>query len=217
MLVLGPISKSRWIYSCAKQLLDRVIWAYGEQAGLDFTLIRPFNWIGPGLDSMDTPKEGSSRVVTQFLGQIARGETIYLVDGGEQKRAFTDIDDGIDALMRIIDNPGGVARGKIYNIGNPANHYSVRELADMMLTIAMAIPEYRDCAAQVSLVDIPAATYYGQGYQDIQSRVPAIANTCADLDWTPRVDMRSALTRIFEFYKDHVAEARRLVGVRREG
>ena len=166
---------------------------------------------------MDTPKEGSSRVVTQFLGQIARGETIYLVDGGEQKRAFTDIDDGIDALMRIIDNPGGVARGKIYNIGNPANHYSVRELADMMLTIAMAIPEYRDCAAQVSLVDIPAEDYYGQGYQDIQNRVPAIANTCADLDWTPQVGMRSALTRIFEFYKDHVAEARRLVGVRREG
>jgi nucleoside-diphosphate-sugar epimerase len=83
-LVYGPISKQRWIYACAKQLMDRVIWAYGQQVGLDFTLFRPFNWIGSGLDSLSTAKEGSSRVVTQFLGHIARGEPIQLVDGGRQ-------------------------------------------------------------------------------------------------------------------------------------
>ena len=73
-LVLGPLTKPRWIYSCAKQLMDRVIAAYGQQQGLNYTLFRPFNWIGRGLDSLHTPKEGSSRVVTQFLGHIARGE-----------------------------------------------------------------------------------------------------------------------------------------------
>ncbi len=67
-LICGPINKPRWIYSCSKQLMDRVIWAYGMQEGLNFTLFRPFNWIGSGLDSIHTPKEGSSRVVTQFLG-----------------------------------------------------------------------------------------------------------------------------------------------------
>ncbi|MGH8760808.1 MAG: bifunctional UDP-4-keto-pentose/UDP-xylose synthase, partial [Burkholderiales bacterium] len=103
-LVYGPINKPRWIYACAKQLMDRVIAAYGQQEGLDYTLFRPFNWIGAGLDNIDTPKEGSSRVVTQFLGHIVRGETIKLVDGGHQKRTFTYIDDGIDALMKIIDN-----------------------------------------------------------------------------------------------------------------
>ena len=66
--VLGPIAKPRWIYSCAKQLMDRVIAAYGQQEGLKYTLFRPFNWIGSGLDSLHTQKEGSSRVVTQFLG-----------------------------------------------------------------------------------------------------------------------------------------------------
>ena len=95
-LVLGPINKPRWIYSCAKQLMDRVIWGYGMEGRLDFTLFRPFNWIGPGLDSIHTPKEGSSRVLTQFLGHIVRGENISLVDGGRQKRAFTYISDGID-------------------------------------------------------------------------------------------------------------------------
>ena len=118
-LVLGPIAKPRWIYACAKQLMDRVIHAYGMQEGLDYTLFRPFNWIGAGLDSINTAKEGSSRVITQFLGHIVRGEAIKLVDGGTQKRTFTYIDDGIDALLKIIANDGGVASGKIYNIGNP--------------------------------------------------------------------------------------------------
>src|SRR5262249_37425985 len=97
-LVYGPVSKSRWIYACAKQLLDRVITALGEQKGLRYTLFRPFNWIGPGLDSIHSPKEGSSRVVTQFLGHLLREEPITLVDGGSQRRCFTHVDDGVDAL-----------------------------------------------------------------------------------------------------------------------
>jgi nucleoside-diphosphate-sugar epimerase len=210
-LVLGPIGKPRWIYACAKQLMDRVIHAYGLEQGLDYTLFRPFNWIGAGLDSINTAKEGSSRVITQFLGHIVRGEPIRLVDGGAQKRAFTYIDDGIAALMTIIANPGCVASGRIYNIGNPANNFSVRELAEMMLAIARRIPEYRDSAARVTLVDTSAEAYYGKGYQDVQNRVPAIASTMRDLDWAPRVGMDDALARIFEAYRGHVAAARALV------
>ena len=66
-LVLGPIRMQRWIYSCCKQMLDRVIWAYGAQKGLRFTLFRPFNWIGPRLDSLDSARIGSSRAITQLL------------------------------------------------------------------------------------------------------------------------------------------------------
>ena len=210
-LVLGPINKPRWIYACAKQLMDRVIHAYGQQDGLDYTLFRPFNWIGAGLDSINTAKEGSSRVITQFLGHIVRGETIKLVDGGTQKRAFTYIDDGISALLKIIENRSGIATGRIYNIGNPANNYSVRELANMMLDLAREYPEYRDTAAAVQIVDTTAADYYGSGYQDVQNRVPRIDNTCADLDWMPTVGMDDALRRIFDAYRGRVADARALV------
>jgi len=210
-LVLGPINKPRWIYSCAKQLMDRVIWAYGMEQHLDFTLFRPFNWIGAGLDSINTPKEGSSRVITQFLGHIVRGEPIKLVDGGQQKRSFTYIDDGIDALMKIIQNAQGVASGKIYNIGNPKNNLSVRRLAELMLKKALKYEEYRSHAKRVRIVNIAAAAYYGKGYQDVQNRVPRITNTRKELRWTPRVGMMDALDRIFEAYRDHVADARRLV------
>ncbi len=209
-LVLGPIDKQRWIYSCSKQLMDRVIWAYGSMKQLDFTLFRPFNWIGAGLDSIHTPKEGSSRVITQFLGHIVRGEPIQLVDGGTQKRAFTYIDDGISALMKIIENRDGVASGRIYNIGNPKNNYSVRELATMMLELAKAYPEYRRNAAKVKPVETSSAKYYGKGYQDVQNRVPKIDNTKKELGWAPKVDMKTALQRIFEAYRGAIDEARSL-------
>jgi len=210
-LICGPINKPRWIYSCAKQLMDRVIWGYGMETGLNFTLFRPFNWIGSGLDSIHTPKEGSSRVVTQFFGHIVRGENISLVDGGHQKRAFTYIDDGIDALVKIIANPDGIATGKIYNIGNPHNNYSIRELADMMLKLAAEYPEYAESAQRVQLTETTSSTYYGKGYQDVQNRVPKITNTCTDLNWQPTTGMADTLRNIFDAYRGQVTEAKALM------
>jgi nucleoside-diphosphate-sugar epimerase len=209
-LVYGPINKPRWIYACSKQLMDRVIWGYGME-GLNFTLFRPFNWVGAGLDSIHTPKEGSSRVLTQFFGHIVRGETISLVDGGYQKRAFTYIDDGIDALMKIIDNKDGKATGQIYNIGNPANNYSIRELADMMLKLAAEYPEYAEGAKKVQIVETSSGAYYGAGYQDVQNRVPKIENTQNDLGWAPTTTMADALRGIFDAYRGQVGAAQALM------
>ena len=138
-----------------------------REGKLDYTLFRPFNWIGPGLDNLHSAKEGSSRVITQFLGHIVRGEPIKLVDGGSQKRCFTGISDGIDALMKIIENRNGCATRKIFNVGNPRNNYSVRELAEQLLKLAAEYPEYRANAAKVTLVDTTAGEYYGSGYQDV--------------------------------------------------
>jgi len=210
-LVYGPINKPRWIYACSKQMMDRVIAAYGQQQGFDYTLFRPFNWIGSGLDSINSNKEGSSRVLTQFLGHIVRGETIKLVDGGKQKRSFTHIDDGIDALMSIIENKNGIATGKIYNIGNPANNFSVKELANDMLALAAKYPEYAESAKKVKLIEVTANDYYGSGYQDVQNRVPKIDNTCEELGWKPKITMKDALERIFESYRAHVRDAQSLV------
>jgi len=210
-LVYGPINKPRWIYACCKQLIDRVIWGYGMEGSLDYTLFRPFNWIGAGLDSINAHKEGSSRVISQFFGHIVRGEPIKLVDGGRQKRAFTHVDDGIDALLKIIANKDGIATRKIYNIGNPRNNYSVRELAKMMVKLALEYPEYQAAARRVKLVHATANDYYGKGYQDVQHRVPRIANTKRELRWSPRIGMPDALKRVFDAYRTHVAEARRLV------
>lgn len=83
-LIVGPINKQRWIYSVSKQLLDRVIWAYGVKEGLKFTLFRPFNWMGPRLDNLDAARIGSSRAITQLILNLVEGSPIKLVDGGAQ-------------------------------------------------------------------------------------------------------------------------------------
>ncbi|HEU5296774.1 MAG TPA: bifunctional UDP-4-keto-pentose/UDP-xylose synthase [Burkholderiaceae bacterium] len=210
-LVYGPINKQRWIYACSKQLLDRVIHAYGIEQGLNYTLFRPFNWIGPGLDSIFESKEGSSRVVTQFLGRIVRGEPIELVDGGQQRRTFADIADGVDALMRIIANEGGIASQRIFNIGNPENDRSMRQLADLMLRIAAGFPEYAEAARRTTVVPTSSRQFYGDGYQDVQTRVPRIDQTMRLLGWTPQVALEASLRRVFESYRHKVVEARALL------
>ena len=198
-LVLGPIAKQRWIYSCSKQLLDRVIWAYGTK-GLQFTLFRPFNWFGPHLDDVDSPKEGSSRVLTQFLHNLLYGEPIKLVDGGTQRRSFTYISDGIDALMAILENRAGSADGGIFNIGNPANDLSIRDLAERMIAAVGATPGFEEVGRKARLVETSSGEYYGPGYQDILTRVPSIERARKLLGWSPKVTLADGIRRTLDFY-----------------
>jgi len=199
-LMLGPIAKERWIYSCAKQMLDRVIYAYGNHQGLKFTLFRPFNWIGPKLDSIHTAKEGSSRVLTQFLYDILAGEPIQLVDGGNQRRSFTYIEDGIDCLMKIIANENGCADGKIFNIGNPDNDLSVKELAHKLRDMVAEFPLYREKAEKCVIEEISSDTFYGKGYQDMLTRVPSVRRAKECLGWEPVTTVDEALRKTLEFY-----------------
>lgn len=200
-LVTGPINKERWIYSTSKQLLDRVIYAYGKHKGLAYSLFRPFNWYGPRLDNVFNPKPGGSRVLTQFIGNILRGENITLVNGGAQQRCFTYIDDGIDALMRIIENKNNAAHNKIFNVGNPDENISIRKLAEILIELITAYyPQHVAKAKAVKLIDVDAKTYYGDGYQDVSLRVPKIRHAREHLSWQPQVDLQVGLRKTLDFY-----------------
>jgi len=199
-LVYGPVNKQRWIYAASKQLLDRVIYAYGVRDNLDYTLFRPFNFIGPNLDNIEEPKEGSSRVFTQFLSNVLYRRPIKLVDGGRQKRSFTFIDDAVEALLTILENPEGCASRRIFNIGNPDNCVSIRELAERTIRIAQEFPVLRDSARATEIIDVSAGEYYGKYYQDIQVRVPNIEAAQRDLGWRPTTDMDTAMRRTIDYY-----------------
>ncbi len=199
-LQLGPINKERWIYSCAKQMLDRVIYAYGAHEGLRYTLFRPFNWIGPKLDSISTAKEGSSRVLTQFLYNILAGEPIQLVDGGNQRRSFTFVEDGIGCLMKIIENKDGCAESGIFNIGNPTNDLSVKELAHKLRDLVAEYPDYKEKADSCRIVEVSSGEFYGKGYQDMLTRVPSVKNAKERLGWEPTTTIDDALRKTLEFY-----------------
>jgi nucleoside-diphosphate-sugar epimerase len=199
-LTMGPIPKERWIYACSKQLLDRVIWAYGEHHGLDFSLFRPFNFVGPKLDDINEPKEGSSRVVTQFIHNIIMGKPIKLVDGGTQKRCFTFIDDGVDCILRIIRNEGGNASRRIFNVGNPDQCFSIRELAELLVRLVSEYPGYEQAAKTVQLESVSGSNYYGAAYQDVVHRVPKIEEARNHLGWIPRTDLETALRKTLDYH-----------------
>jgi len=199
-MVYGPIEKQRWIYACSKQLLDRVIYAYGVRDGVDYTLFRPFNWIGPKLDNILEAKEGSSRLFTQFISNVIFQKPIQLVDGGKQTRSFTFIDDGVDALLRIIENKGGKASRQIFNIGNPGNEVSVAKLAKLIITAFKDYPDYQEHAAKAQVIAVPSGKYFGKYYQDIQKRVPSIDHIRKQLGWKPKVNLEKAIKLTLDYH-----------------
>ena len=206
--ILGPISKQRWIYSCSKQLMDRVIWAYGKKEGLPFTLFRPFNWIGPRLDSLDSARIGSSRAITQLILNLVEGTPIQLIDGGEQKRCFTDVAEGVECLFRIIENRNGICNGQIFNIGNPDNEASIRRMAEILVEKFEKHPLRDRFPPFAGMVETESRSYYGDGYQDVQHRRPSIANARKLLDWHPRVMLDASIDETLDYFlRDHVGDS----------
>ena len=207
-LVTGPINRQRWIYSTSKQLLDRVIWAYGAQRNLKFSLFRPFNWIGPRLDTLDSARIGSSRAITQLILNLVEGTPILLVDGGLQKRCFTDVSEGIECLHRIIKNEGGRCDGRILNIGNPDNEASIRELAEMLVAEFEAHPLRSHFPPFAGYREIESRQYYGKGYEDVQHRRPSIENAARCVDWKPEISTHQSVARTLDWFLRQEARRR---------
>ncbi|MDY7563729.1 bifunctional UDP-4-amino-4-deoxy-L-arabinose formyltransferase/UDP-glucuronic acid oxidase ArnA, partial [Pseudomonas sp. RTC3] len=198
-LIVGPINKQRWIYSVSKQLLDRVIWAYGQK-GLRFTLFRPFNWMGPRLDRLDSARIGSSRAITQLILHLVEGTPIRLVDGGAQKRCFTDVADGIEALARIIEDRDDKCNGQIINIGNPDNEASIRQLGEELLRQFEAHPLRSNFPPFAGFRDVESQSFYGTGYQDVTHRKPSIDNARRLIDWTPTIELSETIGKTLDFF-----------------
>jgi len=192
-LVYGPIKYSRWIYACSKQLLDRVIFAMDQKEGMRFTLFRPFNWLGPYLDSLDSTSEGSSRLITQLIGDATQRGELTLVDGGHQKRCFTDVRDGVSALKEILLNEV-TTQGKIYNVGNPWNNLSVKEVSEILIDKL----KERKLVDTVKIKVKSSSEFYGAGYQDVSNRVPSINAIANDLNWAPKYTFAESSDNILD-------------------
>ncbi len=199
-LITGPIAKTRWIYSCSKQMMDRMLFAYGQETGLRFSIFRPFNWVGPRLDTFRDAEERTARSVTQMIYDILHRGGVNLVDGGAQKRSFTWVGDAVEGLAAVVANPEGKADGEIFNIGNPDNNHSIRELAEMLIEEMRGIPAFRERAERAVLRDVPSTDYYGKSYEDMQNRIPSIDKMTDRLGWRPRTPMREMLRRTAEWY-----------------
>ncbi len=198
-LVLGPVHAQRWSYACAKQLLERAIYAHGIEHGLPYSIIRPFNFIGPRMDFIPgIDGDGVPRVLACFMDALLNGTTLKLVNGGKNYRCFTYIDDAIDALMAILSNPH-IANRHIFNIGNPDNEITIKDLAHLMIRVYGELRP--DCAGGPSLIEqVTGQDFYGPGYEDSDRRIPDITKAKTLLNWNPETPLADALKTTMAFY-----------------
>lgn len=201
--VLGPVHRERWTYACAKQLMERVIFAHGQHKNLEFSIVRPFNTIGPRMDYLPgIDGEGIPRVLACFINQLLRGEPLHLVEGGQQRRAFMAVADMVDAVCRMIERRDE-CRGQILNLGNPSNELSIAELAQLL---AREFVKLVPSAWAPRFEHVSAQQLYGEGYDDTEQRVPDIGKARRLLGWEPRVSLREMLPGILRDYLERYAE-----------
>jgi UDP-apiose/xylose synthase len=196
-LCLGPIHRERWTYAAAKQLLERVIWAYGQHHGLRFTIVRPFNVIGPRMDFIPgVDGEGIPRVLATFMHALLAREDLVLVGGGRQRRSFLAVGEFVDAILRILDRPER-CHGQVLNLGNDKNDASIRGLANEVIA---AFRAERPEAPLPRLRRESAAAFYGPGYDDSVVRIPSMSKARRLLDWQPRLSLGEMLPPIVADY-----------------
>ena len=197
--ILGPVNKHRWIYACAKQLLERVLHSFGLEGSLNYTIIRPFNFIGPRIDYLPKDTDGVPRVFSYFMEALMEGTPMPLVDDGSHRRCYTYIDDAVDCIARIVENPNGVCDRQIFNIGSPDNEVSIKALAEIMREI-YAEKFKRPDAPLSDIKSVTNEDFYGTGYDDSDRRIPDITKARALLGWEPRLGVRELLERTMEYY-----------------
>jgi len=198
-MIMGPVGRHRWIYACAKQLLERVLHAYGLEGRLNYTIIRPFNFIGPKIDYLPGDTDGVPRVFSYFMEALLEGTPMRLVDGGNQRRCYTFIRDAVECVSRIVDNPGGACDRQIFNIGSPENEVSIRELAVLMRELYAR--NFAPAGAKLpEIVDVSAESFYGEGYEDSDRRIPDIEKARKLLGWNPKTSVPEMLMPTMDYY-----------------
>jgi UDP-apiose/xylose synthase len=204
-VLLGPVTASRWSYATAKLLAERFI---AGLPGLKWTVVRPFNFVGPYMDFMPgVDGEGIPRVLANFSTALLRGEPLKLVNGGKAKRCFTSVHDAVDflfALFAVGADPkrcGGVL-SQAFNVGNPANELSIAELAGKMRSIFAKVR-----GVDVSTLPEPQVVsgeeYYGVGYDDSMRRLPSVVKADSLLGFKARIPLDVALEESLSWFVKH--------------
>src|SRR4051812_21269085 len=119
-LIIGSPSKGRWSYAIAKTFGEALIHGYHRSSGVDATVVRLFNTIGP----RQTGRHGM--VLPRFVDQALHGENLTVYGTGDQTRCFTHVSDTVEALTLLCESDR--AHGRTFNIGS-STPIAVVELA----------------------------------------------------------------------------------------
>jgi UDP-apiose/xylose synthase len=198
-LVMGPTINNRWSYAAAKALFERFMLAHHQESGLPFTIIRPYNWFGPKMDFIPgRDGEGIPRVLACFMTALLDRQPMQLVDGGQAYRTITYIEDAVDALEAMLENPAR-SKNQIFNVGNRQGEIKIADLAELMRTT------YAEITGDASfeshpIEDISSEKFYGEGYEDCDRRVPNVEKARRLLGWEAKTSLRETLRITMQYY-----------------
>lgn len=182
---VGP----RACYDESKRLGETITMEFHRQYGMDTRIVRIFNTYGPHNQLHD------GRMIPNFITQALNNETIAIHGSGEQTRSICYVDDLVDGLMRAMLMPH--TTGDVFNLGNPEEH-TVREWADLIIRL---------CESSSRIV------YEPKRVDDPERRRPNIEKATRVLEWQPKVDPVTGLTRTISWFRSELEFAKSRVSV----
>jgi UDP-glucose 4-epimerase len=184
--IMGATTKRRWSYACAKALDEFLALAHWYESRLPVVIARLFNTVGP----RQTGQYGM--VVPTFVRQALRGEPITVYGDGDQSRCFCHVQDIVRGLADLMECKA--ARGQIVNLGNN-EEVTIHQLAERVRTRA---------GSNSDVVLIPYDEAYGEGFDDMRRRVPALDKAGELIGYRPTRPLDTILDDVIRYERDTI-------------
>jgi UDP-glucose 4-epimerase len=183
-LLTGSTDKHRWAYACAKTLDEFLAIAHWKETRLQVVVVRLFNTVGP----RQTGQYGM--VVPNFVKAAINNEPLTVHGDGSQRRCFGHVSDIIEGLARLIETPE--CFGKVFNLGNP-EEISIKGLAEKAI-------EMTGSSSEIKYISYDEA--YGDGFEDMQRRVPSIEKAQKYIGFEPTRTLNDIINDVAEQFRD---------------
>ena len=176
--ILGSPVTLRWSYSEAKAIDESLAYAYFIEKQLQTRIVRFFNTVGP------RQLGAYGMVVPRFIKAALTNEPITIYGDGNQTRCFAHVYDVVDAVIAVAFASNTI--GKVINIGNDFE-ISINSLAKKIID---------ETRSKSEIVYVPYEEAYGDGFEDMERRVPNIDLINQLVDWKPKRDLSTMITDI---------------------
>lgn len=180
-IIYGPSSKFRWSYAASKLMDEFMALAYHRTTGLEVTVARLFNTVGP----RQTGAYGM--VIPRLVGQALKNEPLTIYGDGNQTRTFTYVKDVVWAFMHLVEKKA--AFGQVFNIGG-TEEISILDIAKRIIS---AIGSSSD------IQFIPYDKAFGKDFEDMKRRVPGIDKIQSLIDFNPKTSLDAILTKVINY------------------
>lgn len=169
--ILGSPTTLRWSYSEAKAIDESLAYAYYVEKQLETRIIRFFNTVGP------RQLGAYGMVVPRFVKSAIQNEPLKVFGSGEQTRCFAHVYDVIEAVIAVAFSQNTI--GKILNIGNNFE-ISINDLAHKVIA---------ETNSSSTIIHVPYEEAYGDGFEDMERRVPNLDLIRNLVGWSPKRDL----------------------------